>query len=93
MWRSRVIAYASVARTQRLQVGCESPADGDHRYKRKKTERWQYAYDPLGRRIEKRRIGEGGNPEETAKFYWDGSRLLAEDCDGRHPVSWVTRGG
>ncbi|MCL1919217.1 MAG: hypothetical protein FWG14_13155 [Peptococcaceae bacterium] len=33
--------------------------------------------------LEKRKVGEGGNPEETAKFYWDGNRLLAEDRDGQ----------
>ena len=44
-----------------------------------KTERWQYLYDPLGRRIEKRKVGEGGNTEEAAKFYWDGNRLLSEE--------------
>ncbi|MCL1853200.1 MAG: hypothetical protein FWF88_09250 [Peptococcaceae bacterium] len=51
-----------------------------------KTERWQYLYDPLGRRIEKRKVGEGGNTEGAAKFYWDGNRLLSEEEGKRHQL-------
>ncbi|MEU1671276.1 DUF6531 domain-containing protein [Streptomyces roseifaciens] len=47
-------------------------------------ERWQYAYDPLGRRISKRRAPAGAEPAEETLFSWDGTRL-AEQCmsDGR----------
>ncbi|MGA5199493.1 RHS repeat-associated core domain-containing protein, partial [Streptomyces exfoliatus] len=41
---------------------------------------WRYAYDPLGRRIEKRRlVREGEAVDELIEFCWDGS-LLAEQA-------------
>ncbi|MFD8811807.1 RHS repeat-associated core domain-containing protein, partial [Streptomyces sp. NPDC059627] len=43
---------------------------------------WRYAYDPLGRRISKERVGEAGQVAETVFFVWDGSRLAEEIRDG-----------
>ncbi|MGK5730285.1 DUF6531 domain-containing protein [Streptomyces sp. URMC 124] len=48
-------------------------------------ERWRYAYDPLGRRISKRRVpADGGEPTEETLFSWDGTRLAEQStADGR----------
>jgi RHS repeat-associated protein len=44
-------------------------ADGEH---------WQYSYDPLGRRIGKRRLGADGSVAEEVLFVWDGEQLAEE---------------
>ncbi|WP_308401672.1 DUF6531 domain-containing protein [Streptomyces roseoverticillatus] len=50
-------------------------------------ERWQYAYDPLGRRISKCRLSAEGEAAEAAEetfFSWDGTRLAEQTtADGR----------
>ncbi|WP_407564751.1 hypothetical protein [Streptomyces sp. 184] len=43
---------------------------------------WEYAYDPLGRRIGKRRRDGAVTTQETV-FAWDGSRLAEEISGGR----------
>ncbi|GAB2965147.1 DUF6531 domain-containing protein [Amycolatopsis acidiphila] len=48
---------------------------------------WHYAYDPLGRRIAKRRVGEDGAVLDETTFSWDGANL-AEEL--RHSEARVT---
>jgi len=50
------------------------------------TEHWQYIYDPLGRRIGKRKVDGQGNVQDATRFYWDGNRLLAEDRNNRRQL-------
>ncbi|MGH6655211.1 MAG: RHS repeat-associated core domain-containing protein [Actinocrinis sp.] len=40
--------------------------------------RWQYRYDPLGRRIGKRRLGEDGAVSAETEFSWEGTRLAEQ---------------
>jgi RHS repeat-associated protein len=40
-------------------------------------QRWLYQYDPLGRRIGKRRLDSGGAVAEEVRFHWD-AQVLAE---------------
>lgn len=47
-------------------------------------ERWQYAYDPLGRRISKRCEGRDG---ETL-FAWDGTRLAEQTAADGRTTTW-----
>ncbi len=47
---------------------------------------WEYAYDPLGRRIGKRRRDGSVTTQETV-FAWDGSRL-AEETSGGRVTTW-----
>ncbi|MDT0317669.1 DUF6531 domain-containing protein [Streptomyces millisiae] len=50
---------------------------------------WRYLYDPLGRRIAKRRLGADGSVVEETRFTWDGSRLAEQTTTGDampHPV-------
>ncbi|HET9172072.1 MAG TPA: DUF6531 domain-containing protein [Actinospica sp.] len=42
-------------------------------------EQWRYAYDPLGRRIAKRRLGAEGETVEEIRFTWDGSVLAEQE--------------
>ncbi|MFI6289521.1 putative T7SS-secreted protein [Streptomyces sp. NPDC051018] len=54
--------------------------------------RWQYAYDPLGRRIAKTRMGpDGSTAVERTDFTWDGSTLCEQTTASpdhpRHSVS------
>jgi RHS repeat-associated protein len=53
---------------------------------------WRYSYDPLGRRIAKRRVAEDGAVLEETRFTWDGSRLAEQvgvDAGGRATaISW-----
>ncbi len=44
---------------------------------------WRYAYDALGRRVQK--IG----PFSRTEYVWDGDKLLHEVPDNTSPVSWV----
>ncbi|MEV5881782.1 DUF6531 domain-containing protein [Streptomyces sp. NPDC052020] len=64
--------------------------------------RWTYAYDPLGRRTAKHRVGPDGSPAETVHFTWDGTRLAEEttsttgvtltwDHDGHRPLTQTER--
>ncbi|MFC5149049.1 DUF6531 domain-containing protein [Streptomyces aureoversilis] len=47
-------------------------------------ERWQYAYDPLGRRISKCRVLADAESAEETLFSWDGTRLAEQStADGR----------
>jgi RHS repeat-associated protein len=41
-------------------------------------ERWQYRYDPLGRRIGKRRLDERGAVSAETQFSWEGARLAEQ---------------
>ncbi len=47
-------------------------------------ERWSYAYDPLGRRISKRRVSDGA---ETL-FAWDGTRLAERKVPDGAVTTW-----
>ncbi|MET8684228.1 DUF6531 domain-containing protein [Streptomyces sp. NPDC004732] len=53
--------------------------------------RWRYAYDPLGRRTTKQRLGPGGETVvERTDFTWDGTTLCEQTTTARtlpHPVS------
>lgn len=40
--------------------------------------RWQYRYDPLGRRIAKQRLAPDGAVAESVEFTWDGSVLIEQ---------------
>ncbi|HEV2638020.1 MAG TPA: DUF6531 domain-containing protein [Actinocrinis sp.] len=42
-------------------------------------EHWRYQYDPLGRRIGKRRFDEDGATVEEVRFTWDGTVLAEQD--------------
>lgn len=48
--------------------------------------RWTYQYDPLGRRVAKRRHDDDGTVAEEVRFAWDGTRL-AEQTDPTNAVS------
>jgi RHS repeat-associated protein len=53
---------------------------------------WEYSYDPLGRRIAKRRVDEHGGAAERIDFAWDGSHLVEQSragADGRtETLTW-----
>jgi RHS repeat-associated protein len=50
--------------------------------------RWRYTYDPLGRRIAKKRLAETGTDiAEEVVFTWDGS-VLAEQTQSGRAVTW-----
>ena len=53
---------------------------------KERTEHWHYQYDPLGRRISKRKVDEQKNTLEEIRFFWDGNRLLGEDRENRRQV-------
>jgi RHS repeat-associated protein len=40
---------------------------------------WRYRYDPLGRRVAKRRLGEDGEVAEEFRFAWDGTTLAEQE--------------
>lgn len=51
---------------------------------------WRYLYDPLGRRIAKRRLGEEGSVLEEVRFTWDGPTLAEQTTTAAglpHPVT------
>jgi RHS repeat-associated protein len=56
--------------------------------------RWQYAYDPFGRRIAKQRVSPDGQASEHTSFTWDGSLLAeqttadADDPAAGHVTTW-----
>ena len=61
-------------------------------------ERWQYRYDPLGRRIGKLRLGEDGAVTAETRFVWEGTRLAEQrqlGADGRTvtATAWDYRRG
>ncbi|MEU1630203.1 putative T7SS-secreted protein [Streptomyces sp. NPDC020096] len=51
-------------------------------------ERWQYAYDPLGRRIAKRRLAQDGSVTEETTFTWDDTRLAEQTAADGHTTTW-----
>ncbi|WP_329325449.1 putative T7SS-secreted protein [[Kitasatospora] papulosa] len=68
--------------------------------------RWNYSYDPLGRRTEKKQLDSGGNLVEKISFTWDGNVLceqtsmaknlpeqvaLTWDYDGYKPLTQTER--
>ncbi|MFD8572376.1 DUF6531 domain-containing protein [Streptomyces sp. NPDC059639] len=64
--------------------------------------RWQYTYDPMGRRTAKFRLAEDGSVAETVRFTWDGTGLaeqtdsttgvtLTWDLDGHRPLTQLER--
>ncbi|MGX1974449.1 DUF6531 domain-containing protein [Streptomyces kronopolitis] len=53
---------------------------------------WKYAYDPLGRRISKRRLGEDQKTVlERVEFTWDG-HTLCEQTEGEIVLTWDHQG-
>ncbi|WP_460429172.1 RHS repeat-associated core domain-containing protein, partial [Amycolatopsis endophytica] len=50
--------------------------------------RWRYAYDPLGRRIAKQRLGHGGAVVEQVDFIWDGTTLAEQVHNGVDATTW-----
>ncbi|MFE9428570.1 colicin E3/pyocin S6 family cytotoxin [Kitasatospora sp. NPDC006697] len=55
-------------------------------------DRWQYVYDPLGRRTAKRLIGADGTVRSETRFCWDGEVLAeqGEQAEGRPAVTTLT---
>ncbi|MFF5131248.1 DUF6531 domain-containing protein [Streptomyces syringium] len=51
-------------------------------------ERWRYAYDPLGRRISKRRISDDDAVAEESFFSWDGVRLAEQTTPDGRVTTW-----
>ncbi len=51
-------------------------------------ERWQYAYDPMGRRIAKRRLAEDGSATETTLFVWDDTRVAEQTAADGSTTTW-----
>ncbi|WP_406468535.1 DUF6531 domain-containing protein [Streptomyces hirsutus] len=52
--------------------------------------RWTYLYDPLGRRIAKRRHAAGGAVVERTDFVWDGTTLCEQTTTSVHQPHPVT---
>ncbi|HWC81749.1 MAG TPA: RHS repeat-associated core domain-containing protein [Pseudonocardiaceae bacterium] len=50
--------------------------------------RWTYQYDPIGRRIAKRRMGESGRVAEEVLFTWDGDQVAEQVHDRSRAVVW-----
>jgi len=61
--------------------------------------RWQYLYDPFGRRIAKQRLGANGEAIEHTTFAWDGPILAEQAAAGgagpapTHVTTWEYRPG
>lgn len=54
-------------------------------------QRWTYAYDALGRRIEKTRLTPEGDAAETTRFTWDGTTLAEQSArEGDSPDITLT---
>ncbi|MDF2254446.1 DUF6531 domain-containing protein [Streptantibioticus ferralitis] len=51
-------------------------------------ERWHYAYDPLGRRVAKRRLVEDGSVADETVFTWDDTRVAEQTADDGHTTTW-----
>ncbi|WP_349372232.1 RHS repeat-associated core domain-containing protein [Streptomyces sp. G-G2] len=51
-------------------------------------ERWQYVYDPLGRRISKHRLTEDGSAADRTDFTWDGLRLAERQTVDGQVTTW-----
>ncbi|GAA0457174.1 DUF6531 domain-containing protein [Streptomyces sp. NPDC046215] len=51
-------------------------------------ESWAYAYDPLGRRISKRRLTDEGGVAEEVTFAWDGTRLSEQTTVDGAVTTW-----
>ncbi|WP_369248417.1 DUF6531 domain-containing protein [Streptomyces sp. R41] len=49
---------------------------------------WRYSYDPLGRRISKKRIDDDDTAVEICFFDWDGEALAEEESDGGDVRTW-----
>ncbi|GAB2885089.1 DUF6531 domain-containing protein [Streptomyces mayteni] len=59
--------------------------------------RWEYRYDPLGRRVAKSRLAPDGSVAERSEFVWSGTSLIERldvDADRRttSSVTWEYRG-
>ncbi|MBV9025670.1 MAG: RHS repeat protein, partial [Streptomycetaceae bacterium] len=50
--------------------------------------RWRYLYDPLGRRIAKQRLDDGGTVAEEVRFTWDDSRLAEQTSSDGQTTTW-----
>lgn len=55
-------------------------------------ERWQYRYDPLGRRATKARLAQDGTIVEQTRFTWDGPQLAEQTrtTAGRSDIESIT---
>ncbi|MEU9640577.1 DUF6531 domain-containing protein [Streptomyces sp. NPDC048188] len=53
--------------------------EGDH---------WKYRYDPLGRRIAKQRVDDGGTVSDATLFDWDGENLAEEETAAGRVRTW-----
>ncbi|MFK4222818.1 DUF6531 domain-containing protein [Streptomyces sp. NPDC019890] len=51
-------------------------------------ERWQYTYDPLGRRISKQRLADDGTAAERTDFTWDDTRLAEQKSSDGRVTTW-----
>ncbi|WP_322734612.1 RHS repeat-associated core domain-containing protein, partial [Streptomyces sp. NEAU-H33] len=52
-------------------------------------ERWHYTYDPLGRRISKRREATGGRAASATDFSWDETRLAEQTGTDGRATTWA----
>ncbi|PWI17449.1 hypothetical protein DI272_27280 [Streptomyces sp. Act143] len=50
--------------------------------------RWTYLYDPAGRRVAKRRMGEDDGVAEEILFSWDGTRLAEQVTPDGRAMTW-----
>ncbi|MER5732465.1 RHS repeat-associated core domain-containing protein [Streptomyces sp. NPDC002138] len=51
-------------------------------------ERWQYAYDPLGRRMSKQRLTDDGSSADRTDFTWDDTRLAERQTSHGRATTW-----
>ncbi|MFE3186609.1 RHS repeat-associated core domain-containing protein [Streptomyces violascens] len=51
-------------------------------------ERWHYTYDPLGRRLAKHRVGDGGSMADRTEFSWDEVRLAEQKSPNGRYTTW-----
>ncbi|WP_327279324.1 RHS repeat-associated core domain-containing protein [Streptomyces sp. NBC_01205] len=51
-------------------------------------DRWQYTYDPLGRRISKHRLAKDGSTGERTEFTWDDTRLAEQRAANGKFTTW-----
>ncbi|WP_308030086.1 DUF6531 domain-containing protein [Streptomyces sp. CoH27] len=51
-------------------------------------ERWRYVYDPLGRRVSKYRVTEGGSAADRVDFSWDDTRLAEQLGPNSQVITW-----
>jgi len=51
-------------------------------------EEWTYTYDPLGRRISKRRLADDGTTADSVDFAWEGTHLAEQSTSDGTYTTW-----